>query len=279
MKKLFQNKAAAVLVIISIILVGTTSFISVLGYTSYVRNAIGIVLTPIQKGFNNAFDGVESFFKTKKDYEKLKEENEALKNQLTLMTNKLAKADLVLKENENLKDYLGIKSEHTDLVFVNAEITGRQSVSHNEIYTLNKGTRHGILPGMAVIDKNGVVGCITETGLTWSKAKTITSPGLSVGVTVDRTGDSGVLKGSFEGAKIGLCVMTLLKADCDVRTGDLVVTSENSSMYPAGLVVGRVEKTEYDGVSRELIVYITPASNLTEVESVMIITDYDILYE
>lgn len=279
MKKLFQNKFLTVIIIISILLVGTTSFISALGYTSYIRNAIGIVLTPIQKGANTLFDSIESIFSSKEDYNKLKKQNEELKLQLAQKNDEIAKAELALKENQELKEYLGIKSEHTDLVFENAEVTGRQSASHSSVYTVNKGTHHGITPGMAVINQYGLIGCVTEVGLTWSKVTPFIHPDVSVGIALERTGEKAVTKGSFTAAKEGCCIVSYLSEISDIQVGDRIVTSDESSLYPKDILLGSVEKIDFDPLSRERIAYVSPAANLTEVQSVMIITDYNSVYE
>ena len=268
-----------VLIVISIILVGTTSFISALGYTSYVRNAIGVVLTPIQKGANFVFDSFENIFADKADYKKLKEENEDLKLLLSEKEKELADAQSAIKENENLKDFLGLKEEHPDFVLADAKVTGRQTNNYSVIYTLDKGSYHGITPGMPVIDKFGLVGCISEVGLTWSKATSIIDTDVSVGVMIQRTSETGVSSGSFSAFKDGLCVVSYLPNDTDVQVGDRIVTSANSSLYPKDILLGKVESIKHDPVSREILVYVKPAANITEVSSVMIITDYSIAYE
>ena len=258
---------------------GTTSFISALGYTSYIRNAIGIVLTPVQKGANTIINSIESIFSSKEDYNKLKKENEDLKLQLANKNDEIAKAELALKENQELKEYLGIKSEHTDLVFENADVTGRQSSSNAYVYTVNKGTYHGITPGMAVINQYGLIGCVSEVGLTWSKVTPFIHPDLSVGVTVERTGEKAVTKGSFTAARDGLCLVTYLSEASGIQAGDRIVTSDESSLYPKGILLGSVEKIDFDPLTRERVAYVLPAANLTEVQSVMIITDYNSVYE
>jgi len=267
------------LIVISILLVGTTSFISALGYSSYVRNAIGIVLTPIQKGADSLFDGLEDLFTSKKDVQALKDENAKLKNELSEQKDKLSKAELALKENEELKKYLGIKSENTDLVFTSATVTGRQSGSHASVYTLNKGSFHGIEPGMPVIDQNGVIGYITEVGLNWSKASPVTDPDVSVGILIEKTGETGVSSGSFSASKDGFCTVTYLPQDTEVANGDRIVTSGEGSYFPKGLLIGYVDHTETDPISRETIAYVKPTANLTEACSVMIITDFETKYE
>lgn len=266
-------------VVIAILLVGTTSFISALGYTSYVRNAIGIVLTPIQKGANSVFDSIENIFSSKEDYKKLKKENEELKLHLKEQEDKLKEAELALKQNEELKNYLGIKDEHTDFVFTNASVTSRSSEKTPNIITIDKGLSHGIDTGMPVIDKYGFVGIVCETGLTWSKVKTVVSPDTSIGVYIERTGESGITSGTFKASKDGLFTLSYLGDNTDVKQGDRIFTSGDGSNFPKGILLGNVEYTEKNSVTREIIAYIRPISPLKEVNEVMIITEFEMKYE
>lgn len=279
MKNLFQNKFMIVLIVIAILLVGTTSFISALGYTSYVRNAIGIVLTPVQKGVNFVLDGFEDIFSSKEKYGELKKENESLKQQLAENQAALAKAELALQENESLKEFFGIKEEHIDCTFENAKIIGRHSTTYNVLYTINKGTYHGLTPGMPVIDKYGIIGCVSEVGLTWAKVTSITEPDVSLGAVVERTGDTGICSGSFVAAKKGLCVLSYLPKSTNVEIGDRIITSDESAMFPKGVLIGTVESIESNPLSREIIAYIKPAADLENANSVMVITEFEAAYE
>lgn len=268
-----------VTLVIAILLVGTTSFISALGYTSYVRNAIGIVLTPIQKGANSFFDSVENIFSSKEDYKKLQEENEKLKEQLKEQEDKLKEAELTLQQNEELKNYLGIKDENNDYVFTNASVTSRSSGKTPDLLNLDKGLSHGIDTGMPVIDKYGFVGIVCETGLTWSKVKTLVSPDTSIGIYIERTGEAGITSGTFKASKDGLFTLSYLGNNTDVTVGDRIFTSGDGSMFPKGILLGSVEKIEKDPLSRDIIAYVKPISPLKEVNEVMIITEFEMKYE
>ena len=268
-----------VTIVIAILLVGTTSFISALGYTSYVRNGIGIVLTPIQKGANSFFDSIENIFSSKEDYKKLQKENEELKLLLKEQEDKLKEAELTLQQNEELKNYLGIKDEHNDFLFTNASVTSRSSEKTPILITLDKGLSHGIDTGMPVIDKYGFVGVVCETGLTWSKVKTVVSPDSSIGVYVERTGEAGVTSGTFKASKDGLFTVTYLGQNTDIQEGDRIFTSGDGSVFPKGILLGNVEYIEKDSVTRDIIAYVSPISPIQEINEVMIITEFEMKYE
>lgn len=268
-----------IMIAVSLILVGTTSFLSMLGYTSYIRNAIGTAVTPIQNGANHVFDSVGTFFSRHSDYDEIKKENEKLRQQLKDSEEKVYRAELAVDENEKLKEYLGIKDEHTDFVFADANITGHSDGNQYTVYTLDRGSVHGIEKGMPVITPDGVIGCISEVGITWSKVIPIFENGKSVGAFLERSGNSGIIEGTFSLRNERNCLLTYLPQAPDIRPGDRVLTNGEGSTYPKGLFIGTVKELVSDEYGRQTNAVITPAVDFSNLSHVMIITDYETVYE
>jgi rod shape-determining protein MreC len=132
---------------------------------------------------------------------------------------------------------------------------------------------------MPVVTEHGIVGYITEVGTTWAKAVTFLEEGTAIGAYVERSGAEGVIEGNFALAEEGICLMSYLSEDSDIKVGDRIVSSGYGSVYPRGLVIGTVEKIEKDSASRSITVTVRPASDLRELTRMMIITDYDVYTE
>ena len=144
---------------------------------------------------------------------------------------------------------------------------------------MDRGTAHGIREGMPVVTPDGVLGYVDEAGLTWSKVRTLIESSSAIGACIERTGELGLVEGSFQLASQGLCRITYLAADSDVQIGDRVVTSGYGSVYPRDLVIGYVTEIVPDEYSRTITAYIRPASDLSNLDRVMIITSYDTITE
>ena len=130
---------------------------------------------------------------------------------------------------------------------------------------------------MAVITKDGIVGCVTEVGLTWCKVSTILEDARSVGVLAPRSGASGILEGEYIYRENGTCKLTFLDGDArnaKVAVGDRVETSGTGSVYPAGLTVGRITELKADAATRSLIATVEPAVDFSDLGYVMIVTGY-----
>jgi rod shape-determining protein MreC len=174
---------------------------------------------------------------------------------------------------------LDLKDEHVDYSFVDAKVIGRGAENYITVFTLNRGTLHGVEIDMTVITYDGVVGRISEAGLNWSKAVSIIETSTSVGAYVERSGDVGVIEGVFKLKDRGLCLFSYLPQNPDIQEGDRVITSGLGSVYPAGLVIGVVEELAADEFGRTINAYIKPSADISALNNVMIITDYEQLYE
>jgi rod shape-determining protein MreC len=114
-------------------------------------------------------------------------------------------------------------------------------------------------------------------GLDWCKAVSIVETASSVSAYTDRGGAVGVVEGDELLREDGICRMTYIDAESDIKVGDLVYTGGNGKIYPEGLLIGKVTEIEADEYTRTLIAYIEPAvdfSDINKTTRVMIMTGY-----
>jgi rod shape-determining protein MreC len=275
MLKYFKSKVFIAFAAIALVCILTTAVFSAMGLTPILRNALGVVLTPFRYAatyVSGAFEGFSSYIT---DYNALVEENAALKKQLAEYGDKIYYADILESENEWLRGYLGIKREHTDLELDAALVIGRDEGNYSTLLTLNRGSANGVEYGMAVITEDGIVGKITEVGLTWSKVTPITETRASVGAYVERSSEVGVVEGAYDMRSEGLCVMSYVEAEADIVVGDRILSSGLGSVYPRGLLIGEVTELKPDKYGRTVVATIKPAADLANLSKVMIVTDYE----
>lgn len=279
MRGFFKNRFFVMAVIAALLLVVIPTAFSALGIQLYVRNAVNILLTPTQKLFQtvtNAIDGYVSYFTR---FDDLLEENARLKEELAALSDQLYNAEETEAVNQWLTAFLEMKRAHTDFTFADAAITGRESNNYMTVCTIDRGSAHGIAAGMPVVTPDGVLGYVSEVGLTWAKVRTLIETASSIGACIERTGELGLVEGDLLLSSDGLCKITYLSADSEIRVGDRVITSGYGSVYPRNLVIGYITEIVPDAYSRTLTAYIEPAATLTDLERVMIITSYDTVLE
>ena len=275
MKSFFRSKFFTVTVIVALCLVIVPSVFYSMGIGGVLKDAVNVVFSPVQKAFNYCTDAIDGFVSFFTEFDRISEENRALREEIASLKDRISRAEETEEMNEWLYDYLELKREHTDYKFVPATVTGGEGGNYMTVFLLDKGYAHGVRKDMPVVTDSGIVGYICEVGTTWSKVVTILEAGGAVGAYVERSGEQGVIEGNFELSEEGVCKMSYLSADADIQVGDRIVSSGYGSVYPRGLVIGTVESVEKDSVSRSLLVTVRPTADLSEIEKLMIITEYE----
>ncbi len=272
-----KNKFFMALVVLMIVFTVVPSVMSAVGAGSYVRNAVNVVLSPVKSLFSYASDAVSGFVSYFTEFDDIVEENKELREELSAAKKRISDAEEVEKMNEWLYRYLELRREHTDYKYVDCKVTGSESGNYMTVFVLDKGTSSGIACNMCVVTDYGVVGYVKEVGSNWCKAVTLLESGTSVGAYIQRTDETGVVEGDFNLASEGLCKMLYLSAESDVKAGDRVLTSGYGSVYPRGLLIGYVERTEPDPNTQTIVAYVRPSEQMKDITKLMVITDYEVL--
>lgn len=274
--KFFKSKFFLVTLGIALLVAAVFTAMTALGYSSYIKQGLNYALVPIQKlsdAVGRSLDGYASYIT---EFDKLRAENAQLKEQLGQLQDEVYSAEALKEQNEFYRQYLQIKSEHLDYQFEDAQVVGRQAGNYMTVFTLSRGTSHGIEVNMLLIASNGgLIGYITDAGTTWSKASSILDSSASVGVYVERNLQTGIVSGDYSLGMNGLMKLSYLPQDTDIQVGDRIMTSGLSSIYPRGLVVGTVSEVVTDDSGRTVYAIIKPYADITDLSSVMVVTKFE----
>ena len=181
------------------------------------------------------------------------------------------------RENEQLRELLGLQARRRDFTFEDARITGRSTSNWESTLTLGKGTSHGVGAGDCVVTETGVlVGVVTEAGANWSTVSTIINTDTQMGGIVSRTYSAGVLEGDFSLMNQGKLKLNYLPEGAQLVSGDEVLTSGRGEVFPSGLVVGRVEGVFTDPSGQTRYAVVEPAVDLDVLIKVFVIKDFEI---
>lgn len=274
MNSLFRNKFFLVCLCIAIICAVIPSTFSLMGYHSLARDVIGVVTLPFRwcvTAVGNAIDGFRLYFGS---VSSLRGENDALRDENEELKQENDRARILEEENARLRSYLEMKSRNPSFRFQDGMIISRESGNYSTVLTLNCGSVHGVAVNMPVVTEDGVVGCVSEVGLTWCKVVTLLETANSVGAYLPATGATGIVSGDYSMRYSGLCKLSYVESDAQISVGDTVLSSGTGSVYPADLVIGTVEEVSIDEFSRTVVASIRPAVDFAELTWVMVITGY-----
>lgn len=279
MKQFFKNKFFYIMTVLALLFTIVPSIFYSMGLTFVFRDAVCVLLTPMQKVFNYATEAVDGFAAYFYKFDELVEENNALRERIAELEKQNYDAAELEERSAWMSSYLEMKTQHTDFKMLSASVTGRESGNYSRILTLDVGSGAGVELNMPVVTSEGIVGQITELGYNWSKVTTIVEAQSAVGAYIERTDAAGICQGTFELAPDGLCRLSYLPAESDVKVGDRVLSTGYGTVYPRGLVIGYTETVGLNEYTRSPDVTVKCAVDFSELTQVMIITDYEIYVE
>jgi rod shape-determining protein MreC len=105
---------------------------------------------------------------------------------------------------------------------------------------INIGRAQGVTNGYAVVDSEGFVGRIVETGEHSARVLLFTDINSRIPVEIGPEGVRAIMRGDTDGAP----VIEFLPSDKTITAGDDIKTSGQDGLLPRGLPVGRVIKVD-----------------------------------
>jgi len=223
------------------------------------------IFSEVQRTLSGGITGVRRVWGSYVGLRHVKAENEELKRQLADVQIAMQQQSALADRARGLEKLLELR-DHLNLTTTGAQIIGAAASPDFRTLTIDKGTRDGLRPDMAVVAPEGVVGRIVVPSTRSAKVQLLIDRNAAAGVIVERTRAQGVVVGGGEDR----LQMQYVSEASDVAVGDLVVTSGIDTIYPKGLVVGRVESVEKNGPAYRRIT-IQPAVDFSALEDVLVV--------
>lgn len=279
MKDFFKHNGILVLVI-AVLLAAITFVVSLFfgGTASPLSNVLGVVTTPVRNGLNAVANWVGDLYTNAFEIDMIREENERLKRENARLQEEAREGEAASRENERLRNLLGLREKRRDLVFESAAVTARSTDSWESTLTISKGSSMGVSAGDCVVDDYGnLVGVVGEVGLNYAVVVTVVDSSIDMGGLLERTDGAAILEGDFALMGEGRLKLSYLPENIELMAGDMILTSGRGGVYPSGIAVGRIEQiyTDASGMSRYAVV--VPETDLESLKQVFVITDFDIV--
>ena len=187
-------------------------------------------------------DNVSDFFSLRKVNKTLSEENARLR-------------ELILQTNPESLDSLvsfSIPSDSLDsiqYVVRAAEVIDNSVRFTNNFITLDKGSNDGLMPGMGVINENGIVGKVRSVSKNRAHVISVLNTNNPISSKLKRTNRLGTTR--WDGIDPGVARLLYIPVDVDVQVGDTVITSSFNSIFPKDVMIGIVKSVNPDKHQRD----------------------------
>lgn len=240
---------------------------------SPLKDAVGVVLTPIQSGINQVggwFSGKMDYFE---DNLKLVAQNEELKSQVDQLT--VENTQLLQDKDElnSLRDLYELDHKYETYEKVGARVISKDDSSNwFSTFTIDKGTNDGLAVDMNVMSGAGLVGIITDVGPNWATVRSIIDDYSNVSAQITETEDTCIIAGDLSLTDEGTVRLVKLNdPNSKAKVGDTVVTSQISDIFLPGILIGYISEIGVDSNNLTSSGLVSTVLDFKDIKEVLVI--------
>ncbi len=223
------------------------------------------VFSEVQRFVSTAIGGVRQTWSGYVALRRVRDENQELKHQLADLQIRLQQQQALAESSARLQKLLELR-DRSQLHTTGAAVIAAGATPDFRTMTIDKGTRDGLRPDMAVVSPSGVVGRVVIPSARAAKVQLLIDRNAAAGALVERSRAQGVVLGGGDER----LRMEYVSDMADVEVGDTVVTSGIDGIYPKGFAIGRVERVE-KGTGTYTLIEVRPSVDFTTLEEVLIV--------
>lgn len=208
-------------------------------------------------------------------------------------------------EVNNVKEYLNLKTQNDELALENARLKGllfnkkdttklpsiedikgidKTSIiiskvinnsynSQENFITINGGFKQNIKPDMGVINSLGIIGVIENTSANYATVFSILNVKSKTSAKLKKSNHFGSL--IWNGENAGFAQLIDIPRLASVKKGDTIVTSGQSTTFPANINIGTVYKIYVDDETNYYTVDVKLFNDMTSLGHVYVIKNKD----
>lgn len=266
-----RNKfVLVVLSVISIVLIGITSFND--SIISPLRQAVGIVLLPVQAGVNTAGRAIYDNIEEQRKIRTAINENIELNKKIDELTAENTKLMADNEELARLRELYKLDESYSEYEKVGARVVAKDSTNWFSTFTIDKGSNDGIAVDMNVIGYGGLIGIVTDVGSNYANVRSVIDDISRVSAMSLRSGALCRADGNLELYNEGRMLLNDIKSDADITDGDMIVTSNVSTKYLPNILIGYARDIKEDSSRLTKSGYIVPVVSFDTISEVLVIT-------
>ena len=230
------------------------------------------MLIPVQRVLADLGAGTNRIVAAITEIDRLRQDNADLRAQV----DRLTLENVRLREQQIAGDQAArLATTRASIAYetIAAPVIARDPTGVTSSIVLGVGTDQGTKVGHVVLSDQGLVGRVSEVGANYSKVVLITDSSSVVSALVQGSRATGIVRGQYGDS----LVMDWILQTEPVKVGDVVITAglglgdELRSLYPKGLVIGRVVQVQSAEAAAYQRAIVTPAVDLRRLESVLVV--------
>ncbi len=165
-----------------------------------------------------------------------------------------------------------MKEQYPDYETTGAHIISKNSGNWYQTFKIDKGSADGIQVDMNVIADGGLVGIVTSVETNTATVSTIIDDGRSVSAMAQISQAPCIVTGDLLLYEEGRLLLQYIDKDDNLENNYKIVTSNTSSEYLPGILIGYAVDLEVDSNNLTKSGYLIPVVDFSHLDSVLVIT-------
>lgn len=234
-------------------------------YNQFHHTLFAMFSSEVSGNINFKVNRIESYFSLAKENESLRIQNANLLSQqkssfFSLDTSSNINADSSTTDSGAV---------HSQFVYMPAKIISNSVYLQQNYLMLYRGSEQGVLPNMAVVGTNGVIGTVINTSKNMSIVMSLLHRQSKL-IAVLKKG-SGLGEISWDGKNPAFLVLTKIPKTVVVKQGDTVITTPYSDRFPPSLLIGTVYEIGQDQETNTYILKVKTATDFFSIQHAYVV--------
>lgn len=246
---------------------------------SPMEKSVAYVIIPMQKGvtyFGDWLTDRVDFVRSINELETMNSELQIQVDQLTYENQILSQSRLELNR---LRELYELDQRYADYPKTGARVIAKDPGNWYSVFTIDKGSGDGIEVDMVVLAGAGLVGKIVEVGPNYAKVRSIIDDSSSVSGLVVRTSDLCTVRGDLTLYNEGYLSVDYIDDTINLVINDEITTSHLGTVYPPGILIGKIIYVEDDPNALTQIAFIQPYVDFKNLQEVLVVNQQWKAYE
>jgi rod shape-determining protein MreC len=243
------------------LLLQVLSIFLIVQYSNYHQAMFGNSANRITGKVNEQYNKIEYYFQLKRTNDSLLKANEMLYNKLASNFN------LPDSGSKQVIDTIKIDSivQYRKFNYLSAKVVANSITTQSNFVVLQSTNAAQMRVGMGIVDpNNSVVGAITEINGEFVVVMSLLHKDSRISGKLLKTGETGTVL--WDGKYPNLVTLSGIPKSTKVAKGDSVITSGFSTIFPKGLLIGRIDEVFLEKSTNNFKIVVRTAANFHNLE-------------
>ena len=236
-----------------------------------VRNYVGYFLTPIEKGVNRVGLSVVTKAQEIAHLKDVSEKNKELERKVSELLEENNRLLYEKEELSRLRELYELDNTYLSYPKVAARVISKDSDKWFQAFRIDKGLSDGITEGMNVLSGGGLCGIVTESGSNYATVRSIIDDESTVYAMSQISSDTCLVRGNTQLFDDGVLALTNIDKNARISNGDAIITSDLSTKYLPGLLIGYAGNIEVSSQQLSKSGVLIPVADFDNLQEVLII--------